>query len=77
MATPVKLSDTIVSEAKIMSKAVNRSVAGQIEHWARIGRLAEENPDLTYEFIKNILIAQEEARAGKLESYVLKNKRTK
>jgi hypothetical protein len=77
MATPVKLSDTIVFEAKIMPKAVNRSVAGQIEHWARIGRLAEENPDLTYEFIRNILIAQEEARAEKLEPYALKAKRAK
>ena len=68
MAT-VKLSKDIVSEAKIMSKALNRSLAGQIEHWAKIGRLAEENPDLTYEFIKNILIAQQEALAEKLETY--------
>ena len=68
MAT-VKLSEDIVTEAKIISKALNRSLAGQIEHWAKIGRLAEENPDLTYEFIKNILISQQEARAGKLEPY--------
>jgi hypothetical protein len=65
----VKLSKDIVSEAKIISKALNRSLAGQIEHWAKIGRLAEENPDLTYEFIKNILIAQQEALADKLEAY--------
>lgn len=45
----VKLSEHIVSEAKVISKALNRSVSGQIEHWAKIGRLAEENPDLTYE----------------------------
>ncbi len=68
MAT-VKLSKDIISEAKIISKALNRSLAGQIEHWAKIGRLAEENPDLTYEFIKNILIAQQEAIADKLEAY--------
>lgn len=68
MAT-VKLSKNIISEAKIMSKALNRSLAGQIEHWAKIGRLAEENPDLTYEFIKNILVAQQEALADKLELY--------
>lgn len=68
MAT-VKLSKDIISEAKIISKALNRSLAGQIEHWAKIGRLAEENPDLTYEFIKNILISQQEALAGKLETY--------
>jgi ParD-like antitoxin of type II bacterial toxin-antitoxin system len=69
MATAVKLSENILSEAKIMSKALNRSLAGQIEHWARIGKIAEENPDLSYEFIKNILIAQEEAEAGKLKAY--------
>jgi len=69
MATAVKLSEGIVSEARIMSKALNRSIAGQIEHWAKIGRIAEENPDLTYEFIKNILIAREEAKEDKLEVY--------
>ncbi len=68
MAT-VKLSKDIISEAKIISKALNRSLAGQIEHWAKIGKLAEENPDLTYEFIKNILIAQQEVIADKLEPY--------
>lgn len=65
----VKLSEDMILEAKVMSKALNRSLAGQIEHWAKIGRLAEENPTLTYEFIKNILIAQQEAIAGKLEPY--------
>lgn len=65
--TTVKLSENIISEAKIISRALNRSLAGQIEHWAKIGRLAEENPDLTYEFIKNILIAQQEALADKLD----------
>lgn len=68
MAT-VKLSKDIVSEARIISKALNRSLAGQIEHWAKIGRLAEENPDLTYEFIKNILIAHQESQAEKYQPY--------
>jgi hypothetical protein len=74
VATAVKLSEDIVSDAKIMSKALNRSIAGQIEHWAKIGRLAEENPDLTYEFIKNILIAKQEADAEKFEAYVFDEK---
>jgi hypothetical protein len=67
----VKLSSDIVSDAQIISKALNRSVAGQIEYWARIGKIAEENPDLTYEFIKNLLIALEQAQAGKVEPYSL------
>ncbi|HBY05930.1 MAG: hypothetical protein UV38_C0003G0013 [candidate division TM6 bacterium GW2011_GWE2_42_60] len=69
MASTVKLSDEIMSEAKTISKALNRSVAGQIEYWAKIGKIAEENPDLTYEFIKNILIALQEAEFGKVEKY--------
>jgi len=52
-----------------MSKALNRSLVDQIEHWAKIGRIAEENPDLNYDLIKSILIAQQEAQAGKLEPY--------
>ena len=69
MAT-IKLSKDIINEAKIISKALNRSLEGQIEHWAKIGRLAEENPDLTYEFIKNILIAQQESVVSKVEEYI-------
>ena len=70
MAKAVKLSDNIVSDAKIMSKAFNRSIAGQIEYWAKIGKIVEENPDLTYELIKNILIAQQEVEANRLEEYI-------
>ncbi len=55
MATAVKLSEHIVSAAKPVSRALNRSDAGQIEHWAKIGKIAEENPDLTYDLIKKIL----------------------
>ena len=70
MAKAVKLSEHIVSEAKIIGKALNRSIAGQIEYWAKIGKLVEENPDLNYEFIKQILISQQEAKADRLEKYI-------
>lgn len=69
MASAVKLSDQIISEAKITSKALNRSTAGQIEHWAKIGKIVEENPELSYEFIKKILIAKEEAARDNVEPY--------
>lgn len=75
MATAVKLSETIVSEARIISKALNRSVAGQIEYWATIGRIAEENPDLTYDFIKNILIADQELLAGDVRPFHFSKKK--
>jgi hypothetical protein len=69
MTIAVKLSEEIVCAAKTMSKALNRSVTGQIEYWAKIGKISEENPDFNYEFIKDILIAKEESSAGDLEPY--------
>jgi len=73
MAVAVKLSDEIVSNAKVNAKALSRSIAGQIEHWAKIGKLAEENPDLTYDFMKNILGAQQEVAAGDLITFCQDN----
>lgn len=49
----IKLSKILIDEAKIISKTLNRSVAQQIEHWIKIGKIVEENPDLTYAFIKD------------------------
>jgi len=40
-----------------------------IEHWAEISQIMEENPDLSYEFVKQALIAQAEREAGQLEPY--------
>jgi hypothetical protein len=41
MGQPVKLSDTLVLDARVMGEAAERSIAGQIEFWARIGRAVE------------------------------------
>ena len=60
MATAVKISEKLANEAKKFSKIEHRSVTGQIEHWARIGKCAEENPELPYNLIKEILIGMEE-----------------
>ena len=64
MSIAVRISDTIVKEARIFGKIDNRSVTGQIEHWAKIGKIAEDNPDLTYDLIKDILIGIEELNQG-------------
>lgn len=69
MSLAVKLSDNIVSDARIQGKVFHRSIAGQIEHWAHIGKIAEENPELTYSYIRNLLISIEEAKSGKVEPY--------
>ena len=69
MTTAVRVSQELVREAKIFSKIDKRSVTGQIEHWAMIGKCAEENPDLTYSFIKEILIGLVELEQGESSQY--------
>ena len=41
MAQPVKVSDGLLLDARLAGKAAERSIAGQIEHWAKIGRAVE------------------------------------
>ena len=77
MTTSVRLDDVFVEEAKIYAEAANRSVPKQIEYWAEIGKVVEDNPDLTYEFIKDTLLATSEINTGRLSKYVRRNKRGK
>ena len=41
MSQPVKLSDALVLDAHIAGEAFERSLTGQVEFWARLGRAIE------------------------------------
>ena len=41
MSQPVKLSDALVLDARVAGEAFERSIAGQVEFWARLGRAVE------------------------------------
>jgi hypothetical protein len=41
MSQPVKLSDALVLDARIAGEAQERSIAGQVEFWAKLGRGVE------------------------------------
>jgi len=69
MAKPIKLSDELVNEATAHGKAQHRSPPKQIEYWARIGKIAEENPDLPLGFVKDMLVGIEEIDAGDVSEY--------
>jgi hypothetical protein len=69
MATAVRISEELVHEAKRSGRIDHRSLAGQIEHWARMGKCAEENPDLSYSLIKEILIGLDELDHGEKTEY--------
>lgn len=51
------------------AKAESRSVSGQLKHYARIGLIAKDNPDIPLGMIEDILVAQEESKAGLGEPY--------
>lgn len=41
MGQPVRISDELILEARLISKIEDRSIAGQIEFWAHLGEALE------------------------------------
>ncbi|MFK0571243.1 TA system antitoxin ParD family protein [Endozoicomonas sp.] len=68
-SSSIRLDQELIDKASIMARALNRTVPKQIEHWAKIGKIMEENPDLPYEFVRQSLIGMAEAEAGRLEKF--------
>ena len=64
MSTAIKISDKIANDARITAKVTRRSIAGQVEYWACIGKIAEDNPDLSFSAIHDILLGREQLKEG-------------
>ena len=64
MSINVKLSNDLVETAKRYGTIEHRSVPKQIEYWSQIGKLAAENPELPFNVIRDILIADQEEPVG-------------
>jgi hypothetical protein len=60
MATNVKLPDDLVEKARRTATAEHRSVPKQIEYYYRLAQIAEENPDLPFTLIRELLLADVE-----------------
>ena len=69
MPKAIRLSDKLMKDAALYGKAEHRSTPKQIEHWAKLGKIAEENPDMPLAFIKGILISIEQEKAGDVTAY--------
>lgn len=65
----LRMAPEIRKSLTLKARQHHRSITNQIEEYVRIGMLAEENPDLSYEFVKNTLEAIEEEKEGLLVSY--------
>lgn len=60
MSISIRVNDDFYQAAKNQAQAEHRSIQNQIEYWAEIGRTALDNPDLSIEAIKELLIARKE-----------------
>lgn len=58
----VRMDDDLVGAARSAAKAEFRTVQGQIEFWAKVGRAALDNPDLPASFIAESLMSMAEPR---------------
>lgn len=67
MSINVKLSETLVDQARRYASIEHRSLPKQIEYWSQIGKIAEENPDLPFSMIREILIADREETVGEYQ----------
>ena len=62
MGMSVRIEDSLYNEAKAQALAEHRSIVGQIEFWAKIGRAALDNPDLPIDFVRDLLVARAEGK---------------
>lgn len=67
MAVNIKLSERLIEKAKAHALANHRSIPKQIEYWSQLGRIAEENPDLPYSLVRDILLADQEEIVGEYQ----------
>ena len=61
-STSIRIEQTLYNQARQDALAEHRTIAGQIEYWARLGRAALDNPDLPITFIAESLASMAESR---------------
>ncbi len=69
MPTSLRISEDTRSMLEVKAKVHRRSLAGQADYYIRLGILAEENPDLSLLFLREILEGRAETEAGMAEEY--------
>jgi hypothetical protein len=70
MAVAVRLPEEIVKDAQKYASLSLRSVPRQIEYWYRLGKIADENPDIPLDFIKGVLEGKAEMEQGEVSAFV-------
>ena len=74
-STSIRIEQTLYNQARQDALAERRTIAGQIEYWARIGRAALDNPDLPVSFIAEALVSLAEPHE-EASAFVPRSQRT-
>lgn len=61
-STSIRIDQKLYDQARSEALAEHRTIAGQVEYWAKIGRAALDNPDLPVSFIAESLASMAEPR---------------
>lgn len=69
MPAHLKLPQSLVRQAQAAAIREHRTTGQQIEYWARIGRIALENPEMPACLILDTLHALAEVNAGAMTPY--------
>ena len=60
MSMPVRIDDQLYEQAKAHALAERRSIAGQVEFCAMVGKTAPDNPDRPIDVVLDLLVARAE-----------------
>lgn len=60
--TSIRIDQSLYEQAKADAATEHRTIAGQVEFWARVGRAALDNPDLPVSFVAESLASLSEPR---------------
>ncbi len=63
-AASIRLGEEMARKVMARAKAHRRTFTNQIEEYLDVAMVAEENPNLSYAFIKETIEAREEIKAG-------------
>lgn len=61
-STSIRIDQTLYDQARNEAVTEHRTIAGQVEYWAKVGRAALDNPDLPVSFVAESLASMAEPR---------------
>ena len=60
--TSIRIGQRLYDQARADAVIEHRTIAGQIEYWAKVGRAALDNPDLPVSFVAESIASMAEPR---------------